>query len=95
METSTIISLGALAVAVVGLMLNSRRDTRTDAASLAIIQTKLNTVISGVEEIRVDNKAIQKELSQHGQKLVELEQRMKSNTHRLDQLEGKREKGEE
>ena len=32
METSTLIALGALLISFVGLILNSRKDTRTDAA---------------------------------------------------------------
>ena len=41
MDTSLAISLGALLVAFFGLVLNSRKETRTDAAANAIITTKL------------------------------------------------------
>ena len=50
METSTMIALGALLISFLGLVLNSRKDTRTDAASNAITQTKLDNLITGYEQ---------------------------------------------
>ena len=90
MDTSTVISMGALLVAFVGLILNSRKDTRSDAATTAIIQTKLDTLIGGVDEIRVETRSLRQEISNHGERLAALEARSKSNTHRLDALEGKK-----
>lgn len=95
METSQVISLIALAVAVLGFLGNTRKETRSDAAALAIIETKLDTIISSVNEVRVENKSMQQELRTHGEKLVELEARLKSNTHRLDALEGIKQKEED
>lgn len=95
MDTSTLISLGAFLVAVIGLTLNGRKDTRTEAATTAIIQTKLDTLIGGVDEIRVETRSLRQEISSHGERLAALEARSKSNTHRLDALEGKAKKDEE
>lgn len=77
MEISQVIALVALVVAVLGLLGNTRKDTRADAAVLATIETKLNTLISGVDDIRVENKSLQKELYKHGEKIVELDARVK------------------
>lgn len=95
MESSTLISLGALLVAVLGLIFSGRKDTRTDAATTAIIQTKLDTLIGGVDEIRVETRTLRSEISSHGERLAALEARSKSNTHRLDTLEGKQKKKQE
>lgn len=95
MDTSTLISLGAFLVAVIGLTLNGRKDTRSEAATTAIIQTKLDTLIGGVDEIRVETRSLRQEISNHGERLAALEARSKSNTHRLDALEGKPKKDEE
>lgn len=89
METSTIIALGALLVSLVGLILNSRKDTRTDAAANAITQTKLDSLISGVDDIRVEMRTMRDNISNHGERLAKVEARASSNTHRLDVLEGK------
>lgn len=89
METSTIIALGALLVSLVGLILNSRKDTRTDAAANAITQTKLDSLISGVDDLRVEMRTMRDSISNHGERLAKVEARSSSNTHRLDILEGK------
>ena len=89
METSTWIALGAMLVSLVGLFLNTRKDTRKDAAESAIIQTKLDSLISGVMEIRVEMRSIQDSIRDHGERLATVEARAKSNEHRLDALEDK------
>lgn len=86
MDTSQVIALAALVIAVLGFLGNTRKDTRSDAAVLATIETKLNTLIGGVDEIRLESKALQKELYKHGEKIVELETRVKA-------LEDKKEEG--
>ncbi|MBQ1778577.1 MAG: hypothetical protein IIZ93_10515 [Acidaminococcaceae bacterium] len=90
METSTIIALGALLVSLVGLFLNGRKDTRHDAAANAIIQTKLDSLISGVDDIRVEMRTMRDTIGDHGERLARVEARAQSNTHRLDALEGKK-----
>lgn len=82
METGAVISLGALAVAIISLILSGRKDTRTDAASSAIIQTKLDTLINGVDDIRVEMRSMQKDIRNHGERLAKIE-------GRLDMLETK------
>ena len=93
METGTIISIGALLISLIGLLLNTRKDTRTDAATNAIIQTKLDSVISGVDDIRVEMRTMRESINDHGERLARVEARSSSNTHRLDALEGKRTEG--
>ena len=55
MGEAQVISLVALAVAFLGLLLNSRKDTRQDAAETARVQAKLDSLINGVDEIRLEN----------------------------------------
>ena len=90
METSTIIALGALLVSLVGLFFNGRKDTRQDAAANAIIQTKLDSLITGVDDIRVEMRTMRDTIGDHGERLARVEARAQSNTHRLDALEGKK-----
>jgi len=84
-----IISGGALLVAVLGLLLNSRKETRTDAAANAIITTKLDSLITGVDDIRVEMRTMRDTMSDHGERLARVEARAQSNSHRIDALEGK------
>lgn len=90
METSTIIALGALLVSILGLIFNGRKDTRSDAAANAITQTKLDSLISGVDDIRVEMRTMRDNITSHGERLAKVEARASSNTHRLDALEGKK-----
>lgn len=89
METGTVISLAAAVIALIALILNSRKETRSDAAALARIDTSLTSLNNGVTDIRVDLRSMQGSLNDHSERLAKVEARAESNTHRLDTLEGK------
>ena len=89
MEISTIIALGALLCSIIGIFATGRKDTRQDAAANAIIQTKLDSLISGVDDIRVEMRTMRDTIGDHGERIAKVEARAQSNTHRLDTLEGK------
>lgn len=88
MEITVVISACAVLISLAGLMLNGRKDTRHDAAASAIIQAKLDSVITGVDDIRVEMRSMRESLGDHGERLAKLEARSSSNTHRLDAVEG-------
>ena len=90
METSTLIALGALLISFVGLMLNSRKDTRTDAASNAITQTKLDNLITGVTDIRVEVRSMRESINDHSERLARVEARSENNAKRLDIIEAQK-----
>ena len=90
MDAGVYISIAAVVISLIGLLLNGRKDTRTDAAANAIITTKLDSLISGVDDIRVEFRSMRDTLSDHGERLARVEARAQSNTHRIDSLEGKR-----
>ena len=89
METGTIISLAAVAISFIALIVNGRKETRSDAAALARIDTSLNTLNSGVNDIRVDLRSMRESLNDHSERLARVEARAENNTHRLDIVEGK------
>ncbi len=89
METGTIISLAAVAISFVALIMNGRKETKTDAAAIARIETSLGTLNSGVNDIRVDLRSMRDSLADHSERLARVEARAESNTHRLDVIEGK------
>ena len=90
METGIVVSICAMVIALAGLILNSRKETRTDAAENAKTQTKLDNLITGVNDIRVELRTMQESISNHTERLARVEARAESNTHRLDALEGKK-----
>ena len=89
METGTVISLVAALIALAALILNSRKETRSDAAALARIDTSLSSLNNGITDIRVDLRTMQTSIADHSERIARVEARAESNTHRLDTLEGK------
>ena len=89
MEVGIIVSLGAFLVSFIGLILSGRKDTRQDAAANAVIQTKLDGISSGVDDIRIEMRTMRESINDHGERLARVEARSQSNSHRLDTLEGK------
>ena len=89
MEIGTVISLVAAIIALAALILNSRKETRSDAAALARIDASLASLNNGVTDIRVDLRTMQTSIADHSERLARVEARAESNTHRLDTLEGK------
>lgn len=89
MDSGTIISLVAVLISVMGLLLNSKKETKQDAAALAEIKSGLSTVNNGVTEIRVDLRSMQEGLTNHSERLARVEARAENNTNRIDALEKK------
>lgn len=94
MNLSVGISLVAVTASVIGLFLSSRKDTRTDAANSAIVQTKLDNLINGVTDIRVELRSMRDTVGEHSERLAKVEARAASNTHRLDLLDGRKDGNE-
>ena len=90
METGVIISVIAVLFSFVGLIMTGRKDTRNDAATNAILQTKLDSLIAGVDDIRVELRTMRETINDHGERLARVEARSASNTHRLDALDGRK-----
>ena len=89
MQAGEIISIVAVLISFVALVLNSRKDTRADAAQNATIQTKLDSVKAGVDDIRVDLRTMQTSLGDHSERLARVEAKAENNAKRIDNLEGK------
>lgn len=81
------LSLAAVVISLVALILNSRKDTRTDAAGVAKMEAKLDSIGNGVEDIRVEMRTMRSKVDDHGERLAKVEARAASNTHRLDALD--------
>lgn len=76
METTTIISLGALLVAVLSLVLNSKKETKSDAAALAKIEAGVNTANAGISDLRVDIRSMREAIGDHSERIAQLEARI-------------------
>ena len=87
MNTGEVLSLAAILISLGALMLNSRKETRTSAAQIARIEEKLDRVVDDVREIRTEWQTTRDALNDFSARLVKVEARAASNTHRIDKLE--------
>ena len=76
METTTIISMGALLVAVLSFILNSKKDTKSDAAALAKIEAGMNTANAGINDMRVDIRSMREAIGDHSERIANVEARL-------------------
>lgn len=86
MTTSEIITLCALAVSVIMMLLSMRKGTQRDAAAQARQEAKLDNLITGVNDIRLDMKSLKNDISAHSAKLAELEASSKTAHERIEEL---------
>ena len=90
MEIGTYISIAAVIIAFLGFVLNGRKETRTDAATTASRQAKLDNLITGVDDIRVEVRSMREIITDHSERLAKVEMMLQSATHRLDKIEGEK-----
>ena len=87
MTLSNIIAMLSLGLAFVVLLINSRKDTRVDAKQEARTEAKLDSITTGVSEIRLDLRGMRNELKDHSLHIAAVENSVKSAHHRLDEVE--------
>ena len=96
-EASIIIGVLSLIIAFMGFSLNKGKTIKEDSKQNAVISTKLDNIVQGVDSIRIDIRANEKRVSELAEKNVRLEEKcfrieesIKTAHRRLDKLEGSR-----
>ena len=89
METSVIISLCSLGLAIIVFLSNRNKDSRTDAAKEARMDAKLDNISNGVSEIRLDMRAMDKRVGGAEKRLTQVEDREAEDRRRIETLEDK------
>ena len=87
MEIGVIISLAAVLLSVLSLLIGGRKDTREDAAGSARLEAKLDSISSGVEDIRVEMRTMRSRVDALAERVSSVEASCKSAHHRLDQMQ--------
>ena len=87
METGVIISLVAVLISAVGVLITGRKGTREDAAGTARLEAKLDSISSGVEDIRVETRTMRSRVDGLAERLSAVERDCRNAHHRLDQLQ--------
>lgn len=65
---------------------NRDKDVKADAAKTAVIETKLDTISNGVESIRIDFKANEKQMDALSERVTRVEESSKQAHKRIDNL---------
>lgn len=94
MTTSEIISLliagGALFVAYLTFRRSQHGDTATSAAERASMSADLRYIRTSIDEIKLEYKAIQRDVVDIRERLIKVEQSTKSAHNRLDDIQAGR-----
>lgn len=90
MSIETIVAIAVPLIALVFTALtfkkNADKDTGATAAERATMNANITYIRSSIDEIKLDNKAIQKDIGELSKKVVEIEASAKSAHRRIDDL---------
>ena len=81
-----VVPLIALIFTALTFKKNADKDTGATAAERATMNANISYIRSSIDEIKLDNKTIQKDVSELTKKVVEVEASAKSAHKRLDDL---------
>lgn len=84
MTTSEIISFAAMIVALLMLILAGRRDTRGGASEQGEVKSTLRGIANGVDDIRVEQRAMRNDIVNLSVRVGKVEESAKSAHHRID-----------
>ena len=70
---TAIIALLSLIVAAMSLARNRRKDDTQEAAKMALMDGKLDSIRSGVDDIRVEQRAVQRDISNLTERVARVE----------------------
>lgn len=81
-----ICTAGGFLVAYLTFIRNRDKDTRTDATESAVVRTKLDAIGQGVDSIRIDLKANEKQMVHLGERVTRVEESTKQAHKRIDNI---------
>lgn len=94
-EIGVLIAVLSLVIAVLGYQLNKQKhmaeqqqNVRNDATREAVIETKLDNISNGVENIRIDIRTNERQLGELSQRVVRVEESAKQAHKRIDNIKG-------
>lgn len=86
-EAGTFIAIGGLVLSFLAYQLNIKKEIKSDNRQDGEIKAQLNYISRGVEDIRVDLKANEKQMAALGERVTRVEESAKQAHKRIDQLE--------
>jgi len=86
-DVGLIIAIGGLVISFFTYQYNKQKEEKTDTQQDAQIKARLDYISKGVDDIRIDQKASEKLLSAHSERITRLEESTKQAHKRIDNLD--------
>lgn len=86
-EIGVLIAVGGLLISYLTYQLNKQKETKTDTAKDAQIKAQLDYIGKGVDDIRIDLKANERQMVALGERVTRVEESSKQAHKRIDNLE--------
>lgn len=86
-EIGVLIAIGGLLLSFLAYQLNRTKEVKTDTRQDAKIQAQLDYIGKGVDDIRIDLKANERQMVQLGERVTRIEESNRSLHKRIDKME--------
>lgn len=86
-ELGVLVSVLGLIIAYQGFQLNKQKETKTESKQDAKLQAQLDYISKGVDDIRIDLKANERQMIALGERVTRVEESTKQAHKRLDKLD--------
>lgn len=80
-------TLSGFVISYLAFQRNRDKEMKKDAEDGAVIRTKLDSIGKGVDDIRIDLKANEKQMNRMNEQIIRVDESTKSAHKRLDKLE--------
>ncbi|MBN6205050.1 hypothetical protein JYK21_01185 [Ralstonia pickettii] len=87
-ELTVLIAVLGFIISYQSYQMNRQKDAKTDTRQNARIETQLGHIGKGVDDIRIDLKANEKEIGRLGERVTRVEESARSAHKRIDRLTG-------
>ncbi|RDV27796.1 hypothetical protein [Lysinibacillus capsici] len=74
---------------IVGVIVAMKKDSKNQGATEASISSKVDYIVRGVDDIKLDFKDQARKIEAHNDRLIRVEESSKQAHKRLDKIEGK------
>lgn len=91
-EVGVLISVLSVLIALGGYSLNKNRAIKTDGQESAELKAELGYIRRGVDDIKIELKANERQIVALGERVARVEESSKSAHHRIEKLEKENEK---
>ncbi|MEG0260729.1 MAG: hypothetical protein RR651_12730 [Lysinibacillus sp.] len=83
-EIGVVVAVLSLVIAYMGYVLNKQKDIKSESQQDAQVSTQLQYISKGVDEIRIDLKANERQMVQYGERITRVEESTKQAHHRIN-----------